>query len=180
MCKPFNYINMKQFISYCLLIISAVLFFTGCNCDSNYSSVDDMVIKISDNVEQILVDDLKKKLDEGEMFLLIDVREQSEHNHGYIPGAVHICRGTLEFKIGNEDFWENQFLYLPEKHEEIIVYCKKGRRGVLATNSLEQLGYSNVKNLSGGWKEWETTFPLIYEKNLEQVSHDDTEEEGGC
>lgn len=171
---------MKKHLIINVFVLIAVCFVAGCDSKQNYSSVDDMVIAAANNVEMIQTEELKNKLDEGEMILIIDVREQNEHNLGYIPGAVHICRGTLEFRIGNDTFWENQFLYTPEKTDEIIVYCKKGRRGVLATNSLKQLGYTNVKNLDGGWKEWELTYPLIYDKNLEQVSHGAAEEEGGC
>lgn len=171
---------MKKHLIINVFVLMAIVFVAGCDCKQNYSSVDDMVIAVANNVEMIQAEEVKSKLDEGEMILLIDVREQNEHNLGYIPGAVHICRGTLEFRIGNDTFWENQFLYTPEKTDEIIVYCKKGRRGVLATNALKELGYTNVKNLDGGWKEWEKTYPLIYEKNLEQVSHGAAEEEGGC
>ena len=120
------------------------------------------------------------KLDNGDMILLIDVREPNEFNAGYIPGSVNIPRGTLEFKIGNEAFWDAAFLYLPETTEEIIVYCKKGKRGTLAAETLKKLGYENVTYIDGGWKEWEMNYPLLYEKNLDAMGHDDGGESGGC
>jgi len=171
---------MKKYliISIACLLIAGL--FTNCGNQTEFEGIDEMVAAASVTVENITAEELKIKLDEGEMILIIDVREHGEYIYGYIPGAVNISRGVLEFRIGNEKFWDSQFLYLPEKTEEIIIYCKKGRRGVLAVNSLKSLGYSNVKNLEGGWKQWEMTFPLIYEKSLEEAAHGAVEEEGGC
>jgi len=163
-----------------IAILIAVCFITGCSNQNEFESVDELVAAASEKVEQISPDELKTKLDEGEMFLIIDVREHNAYIYGYIPGAINISRGVLEFKIGNEEFWDSQFLYLPEKTEEIIIYCKKGKRGVLAVNALKSLGFSNIKNLEGGWKAWELAYPLIYEKNLEEAAHGPVEEEGGC
>lgn len=114
------------------------------------------------------------------MFNLIDVREPSEHNHGYIPGAVNIPRGVLEFNITNEAFWESTGFYFPEPTEEFILYCKKGSRSILAAETLKKLGYKNVTIIEGGWKKWELTFPTLQEKNLELESHGAAEEVGGC
>jgi rhodanese-related sulfurtransferase len=108
------------------------------------------------------------------------VREPSEYNAGYIPGALNIPAGTLVFKIANQEFWDNEMLYMPEKDEELIIYCKKGKRGVLAAEALGKLGYKNVINISGGWKKWELTYPLEYEKNLDAMGGEHHEEEGGC
>ena len=130
--------------------------------------------------KQRTAEQVKEKLDNGDMILLIDVREPNEFNAGYIPGSVNIPRGTLEFKIGNEAFWDAAFLYLPETTEEIIVYCKKGKRGTLAAETLKKLGYENVTYIDGGWKEWEMNYPLLYEKNLDAMGHDDGAESGGC
>lgn len=170
---------MKKY-SIIIGVLIVALHFTGCNKVTEYASIEDRIEGLSATVEDIDVATLKSKLDEGEMFLLIDVREHNEHIYGYIPGAVNICRGVLEFRINNEEFWDSQFLYPPEKADEVIVYCKKGKRGVLAADALKSLGYKNVKNLKGGWKEWEMTYPLIYEKNLEEAGHGPVVEEGGC
>ena len=59
------------------------------------------------------------------MMLLIDVREHSEFNAGYIPGAVNIRRGTLEFKIGNEDFWDEASCYICLKKMRLLFIVKK-------------------------------------------------------
>ena len=114
---------------------------------------------------------------------MIDVRQKSEHYYGYIPGSLVIPRGSLEFLIGSENFWEEEGLYMPLKEEKIVIYCKKGSRGILAAEALVKLGYEDVVALDGGWKKWELSYPDIYEKNLEMLSGGGAEEHddgGGC
>ncbi len=156
--------------------------FTALSCQrkDNFSDVDSMVAEAMKSSETITVEQLKALIDNGEMLLLIDVREPAEHNAGYIPGSLNIPRGTLEFKIGNADFWDEAMLYMPEKDEPIVVYCKKGKRSILAAQTLHRLGYKNVRYLDEGWKKWEMTYPLIYEKNLDKVPHNEGVEVGGC
>jgi len=180
MVKNKKHSKMKKNMIIGFFILSLGWILTGCERQQEFATADDLVASVAASIEEISPEQLKTKLDEGEMILLIDVREKSEHNPGYIPSAINICRGVLEFKMGNEKFWDDQFLYLPEKSDEIIVYCKKGKRGVLAASALKSLGYTNVKNLTGGWKQWEMTYPLEHEKNLEEMGHGPVEEEGGC
>lgn len=163
-----------------ILIIVALGTLYSCQNSDSFSSVDEMVEFAGKDLKMITVNDLKTKLDSFEMFNLIDVREPSEHNHGYIPGSVNIPRGTLEFKIANVDFWESTGFYFPESSEEFILYCKKGSRSILAAETLKKLGYKNVKIVEEGWKKWELSFPTLQEKNLEMESHENAEEVGGC
>lgn len=170
----------KQLIFKTALILLLVVSMFSCNQHRAYDGVDAMVETALKTTESVTVEQLKQMVDEGEMIMLIDVREPNEFNAGYIPGALNIPRGTLEFNIGNESFWDEAMLYMPLKDEPIIVYCKKGKRSILAALSLQQLGYSNVKFVENGWKKWEMTYPLIYEKNLDVLPHDDGKEAGGC
>lgn len=167
-------------MKYLLLTIAVAFLFIGCNKNDTFSSVDEMVIKAGKDLKTITAEELKTKIDSFEMFNLIDVREASEHNFGYIPGSVNIPRGTLEFKIASEEFWESTGFYLPEATEEFVLYCKKGSRSVLAAEALIKLGYKNVKIIDGGFKKWELSYPLLQEKNLELQSHGAAEEVGGC
>jgi rhodanese-related sulfurtransferase len=164
-----------------IAVVCTVLgMFWSCQKVETFSSAEELVEFAGKNLKTITVEDLKTKIDSFEMFNLIDVREPVEHNHGYIPGSVNIPRGTLEFKIANEDFWESTGFYYPETTEQFVVYCKKGSRSILAAETLKKLGYKNVVFVEGGWKEWELTYPLMQEKNLELESHGNAEEVGGC
>ena len=163
-----------------LVVVTVLGILWSCQKADTFSSVEELVELASKDLKTITVEDLKTKIDSFEMFNLIDVREPSEHNHGYIPGSVNIPRGTLEFKIANEKFWESTGFYYPETTEQFVVYCKKGSRSILAAETLKKLGYKNVVFIEGGWKKWELTYPLMQEKNLELESHGNAEEVGGC
>lgn len=167
------------------IAIAIVLFmlFSGCCRVKQFITPEQMVEQALRAVKSITVNELNKLMDSEEIYTLIDVRQKSEHYYGYIPGSLVIPRGSLEFLIGSEEYWEEEGLYMPLPDEKIIVYCKKGNRGTLAANSLKQLGYENVFTLDGGWKNWELTFPDVTEKNLEMLSGGGAEEHddgGGC
>jgi rhodanese-related sulfurtransferase len=169
---------IKSFFGTAALMLA--LFTVSCNSSTSYPDVKAMVKAAAEDVEFITVEQLMTKIDSGDVFNLIDVRELKEYNHGYIPGAINIPRGVLEFKINNEQYWTNEGLYLPLKDEEFVLVCKKGSRSILAAQSIKKLGYENVKVLEGGWKKWELTYPDVQEKNLDEGNHEEVEEVGGC
>ena len=152
---------------------------TACGSNETYQNVDELIAQVSPNVTKITVEELHLLFDEGEIIVLIDVREPNEFNPGYIPGAVNIPRGLLEFNVLKDEFWENQFLYPPLKTDLVVVYCKKGHRGLLAADVLQKFGFENVRWLKEGFKAWELAYPDEQLKNLEQV-HDTGGEVGGC
>ncbi|GAC1671516.1 MAG: molybdopterin-synthase adenylyltransferase MoeB [Candidatus Limnocylindrales bacterium] len=79
--------------------------------------------------------------------VLIDVREESEWDQGYVPGAIHISRGYVEQAIEAE---------VPDRDRQVILYCAGGVRSLFAAQSLEQLGYTNVASMSGGFQSWKS------------------------
>lgn len=78
---------------------------------------------------------------------LIDVREQDEVDQGAIPGAIHIPRGYLEMRVENA---------VPDHDTPIVVYCAGGTRSLFGAETLQQLGYTNVQSLAGGFNGWKT------------------------
>ncbi|TLY32013.1 MAG: rhodanese [Nitrospirae bacterium] len=91
----------------------------------------------------ITVQELKEKLDRGEKFVLIDVREPWEYNICKIPGAQLIPLGTLATEYKKLD-----------PSAEIVLHCHMGMRSMDATQFLQQQGFKNVKNLTGGINAW--------------------------
>lgn len=165
-----------------VLIFALITAFVACEKKQDFSSATDMVEAAKKTVTLITADDLYNLMNGEEIYTLIDVRQEIENYYGYIPGSVNIPRGSLEFQIGKQEYWDNAGLYMPEKNEIIVVYCKKGDRGILAAETLAKLGYTNVKSLDGGWKEWEVSYPDLYEKNLEKLGGHSSEpaSSGGC
>jgi rhodanese-related sulfurtransferase len=86
--------------------------------------------------------DLKRRLDAGEPIVLIDVREEKERALCHIGGTLIPLAQVLERK--NE---------IPEQGE-VVIYCRSGGRSGRAIEALEQIGYSNLTNLSGGILAW--------------------------
>lgn len=157
---------MQRFILFALF----VLILSACGKQKQYDSAELMVQDAMKHVEAIDAPSLHKIMEDFDQHLLVDVRQELEFYHGYIPGAVNMPRGSIEFNMADSLFWENVGLYQPEKDEQIILYCLKGQRSVLAAESLKKLGYKNVKYLEGGYKKWELTYPEIFEKDLDKLS----------
>jgi sulfur-carrier protein adenylyltransferase/sulfurtransferase len=76
---------------------------------------------------------------------VVDVRERDEWDEGHLPGAVHVPRGNLESRIERA---------VPDKSQQVLVYCAAGNRSAFAAKSLEELGYENVVSLAGGFTDW--------------------------
>ena len=96
----------------------------------------------------ITVQKLKEKMDAGEEFVLIDVREIYEHQEFNIGGTL-IPMGTLPNAM--DDLAQH-------KDEEVIVYCRSGNRSGMVQQFLLQQGFKNVLNLTGGMLAWADAF----------------------
>ena len=89
--------------------------------------------------------ELRQRQQAGETPTILDVRETWEHEEGRIPGAQNIPLGTLPDKLDDLDELKDQ---------EIIVHCKGGGRSASAKAFLAQQGYTNVRNLTGGFQAY--------------------------
>ncbi len=113
---------------------------------------DQMVKEAKASIREVSVDDVKKMIDSKAKIIILDVREKDEFVTGYMPGAINLSRGMLEFKIST---------LIPDKNAIIIVYCGVDLRGPLATRTLNEMGYRNAVNLNGGLKAWKAAgYPI--------------------
>lgn len=104
------------------------------------------------NVTEISIQDVKARMDNKTLPLLIDTREESEWQRDHLPQAKHIGRGILERDIET---------VVPDKTTEIILYCGGGYRSALAAESIQKMGYTNVLSMAGGYRAWkEANYPL--------------------
>jgi len=105
----------------------------------------DLVKSAKALITEINIEQANDMLENGS--IAIDVRELLEYETGHMPNARHISRGMLEFMIGNHPDFQ-------DKSTSIVVYCKSGGRSALATATLQQLGFSNVHSMLGGFDLW--------------------------
>lgn len=100
-------------------------------------------------MQQITIDEVKSRMDAGENLNLLDVRENNEREEFNIGGRfIPLGRVTAMDIDDIEDL----------KNEELIVYCRSGNRSGQAATFLETMGFTNVKNLSGGMNAWRDKF----------------------
>jgi rhodanese-related sulfurtransferase len=106
-------------------------------------------------IRECTVADVKRRLDAGDRFHLIDVREHDEWTRGHLRGAMHLCKGILERDIEHT---------IPDHDADIVLYCGGGYRSALAADNLQQMGYTHVVSMDGGWRGWnEAGNPVVHD-----------------
>ncbi len=76
---------------------------------------------------------------------VFDVREESEWAAGHVAGAAHLGKGIIERDIERT---------VPDVDAPIVLYCGGGFRSALAADAIQQMGYTNVLSMTGGWRGW--------------------------
>ncbi|MGA9812152.1 MAG: rhodanese-like domain-containing protein [Terriglobales bacterium] len=106
-------------------------------------------------IRETSIDDIQARLDRGDRFLLIDVREESEYAKDHLPNAIHLGKGIIERDIEER---------VPELSTPLVLYCGGGYRSALAADNLQKMGYTNVLSMDGGIRGWrEKHLPLTSE-----------------
>jgi rhodanese-related sulfurtransferase len=103
-------------------------------------------------IRETTVEAVKSRLERGDRFILVDVREESEYQKDHIPGAIHMGKGIIERDIEHK---------VPDANAELVLYCGGGFRSALAADNLQKMGYTNVISMDGGIRGWrEKGYPL--------------------
>jgi rhodanese-related sulfurtransferase len=103
-------------------------------------------------VKEVSIDEVKTRLDRGDKFVLVDVREESEYDKDHLPGAIHLGKGIIERDIEER---------VPDLDAPLVLYCGGGYRSALAADNLQKMGYTNVLSMDGGIRGWrEKRLPL--------------------
>ncbi len=106
-------------------------------------------------VRETNVADIKRRMDDGEFFHLVDVREDHEWAQGHLPSAIHLGKGIMERDIEK---------VIPGRAAPIVLYCGGGYRSALAAESLQRMGYTEVLSMDGGFSGWkEAGHPIVVE-----------------
>ena len=109
------------------------------------SRFKDLVADAKRRVKEVTVEEVRERLNRGDMVQLVDVREESEWLQGRAASAVHLGKGVIERDI------EKRF---PKTDTELVLYCGGGSRSALAADNLQKMGYTKVLSLIGGFKSW--------------------------
>ena len=104
-----------------------------------------IVEDVRKRIREVTIDEVKAKLDRGEKFLLIDVREESEYAADHLPGAVHLGKGIIERDVEER---------VPDPNTPVVLYCGGGFRSALAADNLQKMGYTQVLSMDGGIRGW--------------------------
>jgi len=105
----------------------------------------DLVSAAKAQVHEFPVDHAEETIRSADV--LIDVREADEYQAGHIPGAIHIPRGILEFKLSSTPA-------LTARDLKVVVYCKTSGRAALAACAMQDMGYLQVQSVAGGFDAW--------------------------
>src|SRR5437667_740098 len=111
---------------------------------AKHTRFEKLVADAKKKITEISSTDAAAKLKSGEA-VIVDVREKDEWDEGHIPDAIQMSRGTIELDIEEK---------VPDPNAMIICHCGGGGRGALAAESLQKMGYKNVRNMAGGFKAW--------------------------
>jgi rhodanese-related sulfurtransferase len=105
----------------------------------------ELVDLVRPKIQECSVDDVFKRRAANDSFVLVDVREESEFSAGRIPGAKHLGKGVIERDIEE---------VIPDPSTPLVLYCGGGYRSALAAYNLQQMGYTNVISMDGGFRSW--------------------------
>ena len=103
-----------------------------------------LVAQAKQHITEISAAEARKQVEGGEA-VLIDVREESDWHEGHAKGAKHLARGVIELDIEEQ---------IPDLKKPIICYCGGGSRSALVAESLQKMGYENVRSMAGGLRAW--------------------------
>ena len=111
---------------------------------AGHARFEKLVAEARKSITEISPQDAAAKLESSQV-TIVDVRDKDEWDEEHIPGAMHLSRGTIELDIEDK---------VPDTNTMIICHCGGGGRSALATESLQKMGYKNVRSMAGGFKAW--------------------------
>ncbi len=106
-------------------------------------------------IREVSVEETRERMNANNNVRLIDVREDNEWEEAHAAGAEHLGKGIIERDIEAA---------VPDKATELILYCGGGYRSALAADVLQQMGYTNVYSMAGGWKAWKDSGAPVEDK----------------
>ena len=111
---------------------------------AEHTRFEKLVAGAKENITEISPNEAAAKL-QDHAATIVDVRDKDEWDEEHIPNAIHLSRGTIELEIEEK---------VPDPNAVVICHCGGGGRSALAAESLQKMGYKNVRSMAGGFKAW--------------------------
>ena len=112
-----------------------------------------LVADAKTRVREVAADEVQGRLDRGERFHFLDVREDTEWAVDHARGATHLGKGIIERDIETT---------IPDKAADFVCYCGGGFRSALVADTLQKMGYTHVRSMAGGIRAWRAAgYPLL-------------------
>jgi rhodanese-related sulfurtransferase len=115
-------------------------------------SLKDFVADAKSRIREVSATEAAETVKKNPQTLVVDVREPAEWAEGHIPGAILVPRGMLEAKADLE--YANREPRLADRGQPIILHCASGARSALGADVLQQMGFTNVCSMAGGFAAW--------------------------
>ena len=115
-------------------------------------SLMDFAAEARAHVEEVSTAQTAEMMTTSGDILVLDVREPGEVAEGHIPTALNVPRGLLEAKA--DLAYPHREAKLADRHQPVVVYCASGVRSLLAASTLQQMGFTSVKSMAGGFMAW--------------------------
>jgi rhodanese-related sulfurtransferase len=117
---------------------------------AEHTRFEKLVAEAKKNITEISPEEAARRL-QDHAAVIVDVRDKDEWEQEHIPNAIHLSRGTIELDIEEK---------IPDPNTVIVCHCGGGGRSALAAESLQKMGYKNVRSMAGGFKAWKAAgFP---------------------
>lgn len=109
------------------------------------SNFRDLLRAAKEKLDNVAIEEIRDRIAAHDAPLLLDVREDDEVANGVIPGAIHLSRAHFESQVEDR---------VPDKEAEVVVYCQSGVRSAFAARTMQDLGFTNIRHMDGGFLRW--------------------------
>jgi sulfur-carrier protein adenylyltransferase/sulfurtransferase len=136
----------------------------ACSAAIMAQTYSDLLASVRRAVREVTLDELKRRIEAREGYVLVDVREKEEYRAGHLPNAVSVPRGFLEQQIESR---------VADKNARVVTYCAGGVRSAFAAKTLAELGYTNVESANPGFVRWKDLgYPIEVPPQLTDAQRD--------
>ncbi len=136
---------MKRNVFASVLVFVFLLSLCACQTLPKDMTAKEYMAEARKTIVEVPLPEARAIFEKGD-HIFLDCRTETEFKDGHVPKAINLQRGLLEFYMDKK--------VTSDKNAKIMVYCKTGGRGSLATKTLMEMGYKNAVNMAGGWTAW--------------------------